>query len=337
MEQNKGAQRAAWFAGQAVSAATNPKLFIVKVLVTILAVLIGFLFVVGSRYGTYDTSHMLPSAGTLKSLYDAVDADYNGVYEAHTQVTGEGRKPMVDADGTKVVYEGYTLVSDYNTFWSNGTYQKYFLPLIQNSCTTEDITKMENGDGSVLEADLPVLIESIPWGSWARGEDLVREETTQEVTTRAYYRYCGPKGKKFQYLDTGKRYYLDEMDQLAGIGGKTKEQWEALFQKHMENGDGMLSDGEWWQLESESVTTEKAIRYITCQYTISLQEPVASMVQTQSREYAFVTDENSLNLAIRLLRFLVGDPAPEDQGVFGFFSIGKDFCSSGARQRSTSR
>ena len=49
----------------------------------------------GSRYGTYDTSHMLPSAGTLKSLYDAVDADYNGVYEAHTQVTGEGRK----ADG----------------------------------------------------------------------------------------------------------------------------------------------------------------------------------------------------------------------------------------------
>ena len=159
MEQNKGAQRAAWFAGQAVSAATNPKLFIVKVLVTILAVLIGFLFVVGSlfgvifsqlgfsnsadytsemfqietenltaamdtyfsdaghvasisalladfdgsRYGTYDTSHMLPSAGTLKSLYDAVDADYNGVYEAHTQVTGEGRKPMVDADGTKVV------------------------------------------------------------------------------------------------------------------------------------------------------------------------------------------------------------------------------------------
>lgn len=184
---------------------------------------------------------------------------------------------------------------------------------------------MENGDGSVLEADLPVLIESIPWGSWARGEDLVREETTQEVTTRAYYHYCGPKGKKFQYLDTGKRYYLDEMDQLAGIGGKTKEQWEALFQKHMENGDGMLSDGEWWQLESESVTTEKAIRYITCQYTISLQEPVASMVQTQSREYAFVTDENSLNLAIRLLRFLVGDPAPEDQGVFGFFSIAKDF------------
>ena len=144
----------------------------------------------GSRYGTYDTSHMLPSAGTLKSLYDAVDADYNGVYEAHTQVTGEGRKPMVDADGTKVVYEGYTLVSDYDTFWSNGTYQKYFLPLIQNSCTTEDITKMENGDGSVLEADLPVLIESIPWGSWARGEDLVREGTTQEVTTRAYYRYC---------------------------------------------------------------------------------------------------------------------------------------------------
>ena len=188
----------------------------------------------GSRYGTYDTSHMLPSAGTLKSLYDAVDADYNGVYEAHTQVTGEGRKPMVDADGTKVVYEGYTLVSDYDTFWSNGTYQKYFLPLIQNSCTTEDITKMENGDG-------------------------------------------------------------------------------------------MLSDGEWWQLESESVTTEKAIRYITYQYTISLQEPVASMVQTQSREYAFVTDENSLNLAIRLLRFLVGDPAPEDQGVFGFFSIAKDF------------
>lgn len=49
------------------------------------------------------------------------------------------------------------------------------------------------------------------------------------------------------------------------------------------------------------------------------------MVQTQSREYAFVTDENSLNLAIRLLRFLVGDPAPEDQGVFGFFSIAKDF------------
>lgn len=234
MEQNKGAQRAAWFAGQAVSAATNPKLFIVKVLVTILAVLIGFLFVVGSlfgvifsqlgfsnsadytsemfqietenltaamdtyfsdaghvasisalladfdgsRYGTYDTSHMLPSAGTLKSLYDAVDADYNGVYEAHTQVTGEGRKPMVDADGTKVVYEGYTLVSDYDTFWSNGTYQKYFLPLIQNSCTTEDITKMENGDGSVLEADLPVLIESIPWGSWVRGEDLVRDGAT---------------------------------------------------------------------------------------------------------------------------------------------------------------
>ena len=211
----------------------------------------------GSRYGTYDTSHMLPSAGTLKSLYDAVDADYNGVYEAHTQVTGEGRKPMVDADGTKVVYEGYTLVSDYDTFWSNGTYQKYFLPLIQNSCTTEDITKMENGDGSVLEADLPVLIESIPWGSWARGEDLVREETTQEVTTRAYYRYCGPEGKKFQYLDTGKRYYLDEMDQLVGIGGKTKEQWEALFQKHLENGDGILSDGEWWQLESESITTEK--------------------------------------------------------------------------------
>lgn len=279
----------------------------------------------GSRYGTYDTFHMLPSAGTLKSLYDAVDADYNGVYEAHTQVTGEGRKPMVDADGTKVVYEGYTLVSDYDTFWSNGTYQKYFLPLIQNSCTTEDITKMENGDGSVLEADLPVLIESIPWGSWARGEDLVREETTQEVTTRAYYRYCGPEVKTFQYLDTGKRYYLDEMDQLAGIGGKTKEHWEALFQKHMENGDGMLSDGEWWQLESESVTTEKVIRYITCQYTISLQEPVASMVQTQSREYAFVTDENSLNLAIRLLRFLVGDPAPEDQGVFGFFSIAKDF------------
>lgn len=93
----------------------------------------------------------------------------------------------------------------------------------------------------------------------------------------------------------------------------------------MENGDGMLSDGEWWHLESESVTTEKAIRYITCQYTISLQEPVASMVQTQSREYAFVTDENSLNLAIRLLRFLVGDPAPEDQSVFGFFSIAKDF------------
>ena len=51
MEQNKGAQRAAWFAGQAVSAATNPKLFIVKVLVTILAVLIGFLFVVGSLFG----------------------------------------------------------------------------------------------------------------------------------------------------------------------------------------------------------------------------------------------------------------------------------------------
>ena len=44
MEQNKGAQRAAWFAGQAVSAATNPKLFIVKVLVTILAVLIGGAF-----------------------------------------------------------------------------------------------------------------------------------------------------------------------------------------------------------------------------------------------------------------------------------------------------
>lgn len=266
----------------------------------------------------------------LEVIKDAVDADYNGVYEAHTQVTGEGRKPMVDADGTKVVYEGYTLVSDYDTFWSNGTYQKYFLPLIQNSCTTEDITKMENGDGSVLEADLPVLIESIPWGSWVRGEDLVREETTQEVITRAYYRYCGPEGKTFQYLDTGKRYYLDEMDQLAGIGGKTKEQWEALFQKHLEN-------GEWWQLESESITTEKVTRYITCQYTISLQEPVASMVQTQSREYAFVTDENSLNLAIRLLRFLVGDPAPEDQGVFGFFSIGKDFCSSGARQRSTSR
>lgn len=87
----------------------------------------------------------------------------------------------------------------------------------------------------------------------------------------------------------------------------------------------MLSDGEWWQLESESVTTEKVTRYITCQYTISLQEPVASMVQTQSREYAFVTDENSLNLAIRLLRFLVGDSAPEDRGVFGFFSIAKDF------------
>lgn len=51
MEQNKGAQRAAWFAGQAVNAATNPKLFIVKVLVTILAVLIGFLFVVGSLFG----------------------------------------------------------------------------------------------------------------------------------------------------------------------------------------------------------------------------------------------------------------------------------------------
>ena len=62
--------------------------------------------------------------------------------------------------------------------------------------------------------------------------------------------------KTFQYLDTGKRYYLDEMDQLAGIGGKTKEQWEALFQKHLENGDGILSDGEWWQLESESVTTD---------------------------------------------------------------------------------
>ena len=69
---------------------------------------------------------------------------------------------------------------------------------------------MENGDGSVLEADLPVLIESIPWGSWVRGEDLVREETTQEVITRAYYRYCGSEGKTFQYLDTGKRYYLDE-------------------------------------------------------------------------------------------------------------------------------
>lgn len=151
MEQNKGAQRAAWFAGQAVSAATNPKLFIVKVLVTILAVLIGFLFVVGSlfgvifsqlgfsnsadytsemfqietenltaamdtyfsdaghvasisalladfdgsRYGTYDTSHMLPSAGTLKSLYDAVDADYNGVYES-TYASNRGR---TEADG----------------------------------------------------------------------------------------------------------------------------------------------------------------------------------------------------------------------------------------------
>ena len=84
-------------------------------------------------------------------------------------------------------------------------------------------------------------MESIPWGSWVRGEDLVREETTQEVITRAYYRYCGPEGKTFQYLDTGKRYYLDEMDQLAGIGGKTKEQWEALFQKHLENGDGMVA------------------------------------------------------------------------------------------------
>lgn len=81
------------------------------------------------------------------------------------------------------------------------------------------------------EADLPVLIESIPWGSWVRGEDLVREEITQEVITRAYYRYCGPEGKTFQYLDTGKRYYLDEMDQLAGIGGKNKRAVGSLISK----------------------------------------------------------------------------------------------------------
>ena len=62
---------------------------------------------------------------------------------------------MVDADGTKVVYEGYTLVSDYDTFWSNGTYQKYFLPLIQNSCTTEDITKMEMGTGACWKQTYP--------------------------------------------------------------------------------------------------------------------------------------------------------------------------------------
>lgn len=49
MEQNKGAQRAAWFAGQAVSAATNPKLFIVKVLVTILAGILTTYYRVGIR------------------------------------------------------------------------------------------------------------------------------------------------------------------------------------------------------------------------------------------------------------------------------------------------
>ena len=49
MEQNKGAQRAAWFAGQAVSAATNPKLFIVKVLVTILAGILTTYYRVGIK------------------------------------------------------------------------------------------------------------------------------------------------------------------------------------------------------------------------------------------------------------------------------------------------
>ena len=49
MEQNKGAQRAAWFAGQAVSAATNPKLFIVKVLVTILAGILTTYYGMGRR------------------------------------------------------------------------------------------------------------------------------------------------------------------------------------------------------------------------------------------------------------------------------------------------
>lgn len=49
MEQNKGAQRVAWFAGQAVSAATNPKLFIVKVLVTILAGILNTYYRVGIR------------------------------------------------------------------------------------------------------------------------------------------------------------------------------------------------------------------------------------------------------------------------------------------------
>ena len=49
MEQNKGAQRVAWFAGQAVSAATNPKLFIVKVLVTILAGILTTYYGMGIR------------------------------------------------------------------------------------------------------------------------------------------------------------------------------------------------------------------------------------------------------------------------------------------------
>ena len=136
---------------------------------------------------------------------------------------------MVDADGTKVVYEGYTLVSDYDTFWSNGTYQKYFLPLIQNSCTTEDITKMENGDGSVLEADLPVLIESIPWGSWARGEDLVREETTQEVITRAITVIAARKGKRFSTWIQGNAIIWTKWTSLRGSVEKQKSSGKPYF------------------------------------------------------------------------------------------------------------
>lgn len=282
-----------------------------------------FLSYDGSRFSLYDTSHELPTGGVLKEYYDAIEDDYISVYEANTALdedTGE-REPVVDENGTENIYVGYTVSSGYDGFWSDNNYMDYFLPAIQNSSTKLAINAIENGNTGILENNLERIILNNSWATWVRTEDTVEVESSEEVSSRKYYSYCGPADKTFRFLNKNKKYYLDEMEQLEGVNGKTEQEWEEAFLRHKEDGDGVIEDGEWWKLCTETITTENTVNYITCNYSIELVSPGTSTAPTQNKTYSFVDDEDKMDKAVRLLRYVIGDPEEEDKGIFGFFRL----------------
>lgn len=237
------------------------------------------------------SSNMIPSGGALKSSYDAIENDYNAVYEAN--------------QSDRVVYDGYDISSDQSSFWND--YTDTFLNIIQNNCSTTDISSIENGNTDVMRSNIKSYISAQSnWSDWEKAGNSVTktvEHRYVRTDTRSYYTYSGPADKVYQGIDVTKAYYKDELYKLNGVGGHTSAYWEKEF----------MQSGYWTiHTESQDIYEDVEVDHITCHYNIYMSKPSNTGIDTSDAEFTFIENEESFNKIEVILDFIEGKLKPDE-------------------------
>lgn len=102
------------------------------------------------------TGEELPVSGILKPCYEKIEKDY------------AEKSAGASADS---FYDGYTVKSDLDSFWTSGAYLRYLSPLIQNNFNGTLMKAVTNGDSSKISSINRALKSNIKklgenWASW---------------------------------------------------------------------------------------------------------------------------------------------------------------------------